>query len=132
LRGLDRGSEWFWISLALFASFWILAGLNQMPGRSPESSRHQYVGVVLGMVVAAELLRGVRIGRQVTLAVIEDVKLTRFASGKLPVTLKRSLAARQAGELRISTDHSSTQWKLWLKTSAAVTICGLTANGRSS
>lgn len=62
-RRLDLRSKWLWIAIAAFAGFWILAGLNQMPGRNPDASRYQYVSVVLAMLVAAELLRGVRVAR---------------------------------------------------------------------
>jgi hypothetical protein len=69
LRRLGRPPPWFWIVLAVGASFWILAGINQMPGREPASSRYQYVGVIFTLLVAAELLRGLRPGRG-TLTVI--------------------------------------------------------------
>ncbi|HET9185111.1 MAG TPA: hypothetical protein VFN82_03115 [Solirubrobacterales bacterium] len=58
-----RVPPWFWALLAIGASFWILAGVNQEAGRDPTSSRYQYVGVVFALLVAAELLRGVRLGR---------------------------------------------------------------------
>jgi len=58
-----RVPPWFWGLLAIGASFWILAGVNQEAGRDPTSSRYQYVGVVFLLLVAAELLRGVRLGR---------------------------------------------------------------------
>lgn len=60
---LGRPSTWFWIVLSLGASFWILAGLNQIPGRTPDASRYQYVAVVFTLLVFAELLRGVRFSR---------------------------------------------------------------------
>jgi hypothetical protein len=63
LKRIGRASTWFWILLALGGSFWILAGLNQIPGRTPDASRYQYVAVVFTLLVFAELLRGVRFGR---------------------------------------------------------------------
>ncbi len=57
---LGRVPNRVWVVLAIAASFWILAGFNQMPGREPTASRYQYVGVILVLLVAAELLRGVR------------------------------------------------------------------------
>jgi hypothetical protein len=64
LGGAPRG---FWVVLAVGISFWTLAGLNQMPGREPDASRYQYVGVVFLLLIAAELLRGVEIGRTATI-----------------------------------------------------------------
>jgi hypothetical protein len=63
----DRVPLWFWVVLATAGSFWILAGFNQMPGREPDASRYQYLDVVFGFMLAAELLRpelerGLRIG----------------------------------------------------------------------
>jgi hypothetical protein len=55
---MKRVPPWFWVTLAIAASFWILAGFNQVPGRQPEVSRYQYVGVVFLFLVAADLLAG--------------------------------------------------------------------------
>ncbi|HEX3735382.1 MAG TPA: hypothetical protein VHU86_09555 [Solirubrobacterales bacterium] len=68
LYKLRGGSRWVWIALAIALGFWILAGLNQMPGRDPTSSRYQYVGAVFILLAAAELLRGVNFGRVPLLA----------------------------------------------------------------
>lgn len=53
--------SWLWVAVAIGGAFWVLAGLNQIPGRTAVASRYQYVGVIFTMLVAAELLRGVRI-----------------------------------------------------------------------
>jgi hypothetical protein len=50
-----------WIVLALAAAFWVLAGLNEKPGRGPTESRYLLPGVVFVLMIAAELLRGVRL-----------------------------------------------------------------------
>ena len=42
----------------------VLAGLNTTIGRGPDAGRYQYVGAILLLLVAAELLRGVRIPRR--------------------------------------------------------------------
>jgi hypothetical protein len=60
LHRLGRVPAWFWVTLAVGGSFWILAGLNQMPGREPDASRYQYLGVVFLFLVAGELLRAER------------------------------------------------------------------------
>ncbi len=79
LRQLGRPPAWLWIVLAIGGSFWILAGLNQMPGRDPTASRYQYVGVILALLVAAELLRGVRPGPR-ALALVAVVAAASVAS----------------------------------------------------
>jgi hypothetical protein len=58
-----------WVVLAVAATFWILAGLNEIPGRAPTVSRYQYVGGIFVLLIAAELLRGIRLKWQWTAAV---------------------------------------------------------------
>jgi len=67
---IGRLPDWVWVALAIAGSFWILAGINQMEGRDPWSSRYQYVGVVFTLLVAAELARGVRLTRGVLVVVL--------------------------------------------------------------
>jgi hypothetical protein len=61
IHRLGRVSNWLWTLLTLGGTFWILAGFNQVQGRTPESSRYQYIGVIFTLLVAAELLRGARL-----------------------------------------------------------------------
>jgi hypothetical protein len=70
LGRLGRAPSWLWVLLAIAGSFWFLAGLNQIPGRSPEASRYQYIGVIFILLIAAELLRGIRISRGAVLVVL--------------------------------------------------------------
>jgi hypothetical protein len=72
-----RGSP-LWPAVATALTFWLLAGLNEAPGRSPFASRYMYVGAVLLLILAADLLAGARIGRR-ALAVAGIV--TAFAIG---------------------------------------------------
>jgi hypothetical protein len=53
-----------WPVAAATASFWLLAGLNYIPGREAVASRYSYAGVVFLLLLAAELLRGARFGRR--------------------------------------------------------------------
>lgn len=74
LYRLGRVPHWFWVVLATAGSFWIFAGFNQMPGREPDASRYQYVGVIFVFMLAAEVLRpelerGLRLGVKVLAAI---------------------------------------------------------------
>jgi len=58
-----------WVVVAVAATFWILAGLNEIPGRAPTVSRYQYVGGIFVLLIAAELLRGIQLKWQWTAVV---------------------------------------------------------------
>lgn len=59
----------FWPVVAAAATNWFLTAFNQIPGRDPTSSRYQYVGGVLVLMLLANLLQGVRFGRRALIAV---------------------------------------------------------------
>lgn len=66
-RPLPRGTG---VALALALSFWILIGLDRTgAGRFALSSRYEYPSAVFILILAAELLRGVRIPRPAAAAV---------------------------------------------------------------
>ena len=54
----------FWPVAAAAATNWFLTAFNQIPGRDPGSSRYQYMGAVLVLLLLANLLQGVRFGRR--------------------------------------------------------------------
>jgi len=58
----------FWPVAAAAATNWFLTALNQVPGRDPSSSRYQYMGAVLVLLLLANLLQGVRFGRRAIVA----------------------------------------------------------------
>lgn len=63
-RGFRRGFfPGLWPVLAAAATFWFLAAFNQGPGREPYSSRYLYVGVLFVLLIAVNLLQGVRFNR---------------------------------------------------------------------
>lgn len=64
-RGFFAG---LWPVLAAAATFWFLAAFNQGPGREPYSSRYLYVGVLFVLLIAVNLLQGVRLNRWVLVA----------------------------------------------------------------
>jgi hypothetical protein len=60
---LERIPRALWVVLAAGMAFWILAGFAVREGRSPWESRYQLPGVVFVLLVATELLRGIRLDR---------------------------------------------------------------------
>jgi len=54
----------FWVVLTIGLAFWILGGFDLKPGRVPWASRYQLLGGVFVLLVAAELLRGVKLSRR--------------------------------------------------------------------
>lgn len=61
---LERIPRSFWIVLAIGLSFWILGGFDLKSGRVPWASRYQIPGGVFVLLVATELLRGVKLSRR--------------------------------------------------------------------
>ncbi|HKF83384.1 MAG TPA: hypothetical protein VKB23_10545 [Solirubrobacterales bacterium] len=64
-RGFFAG---LWPVLGAAATFWFLAAFNFGPGREPYSSRYLYVGGLLVVLIAVNLLQGVRFNRWALLA----------------------------------------------------------------
>lgn len=62
VRSLGRVSPTLAMVVVIALSFWVLAALNQTAARPPESSRYLYPSAVFILLIAGELLRGVRIG----------------------------------------------------------------------
>ena len=56
------------VALAIGITFWALAGINRDLSRPPTSSRYQYPSAVFLLLIAGELLRGLRIPRPAVLA----------------------------------------------------------------
>ena len=51
----------FWTTAIVLLSFWFLTAANTTIGRPPVASRYQYIGVVLSLLVAADLAYGIRV-----------------------------------------------------------------------
>lgn len=69
LYRLERVPRSFWVVLATGLAFWVLGGIAVKPGRVPWASRYQYPGAVFVLLIAVELLRGIRLDwRRLTLA----------------------------------------------------------------
>jgi hypothetical protein len=56
-----------WPVLAAALAFWLLAAFNYIPGREAYSSRYIYAGCVFVLLIAANLLSGVRLRRSALL-----------------------------------------------------------------
>lgn len=63
LHRLGRIPEWLWVIAATAAAFWLLAGFNEKAGREPTVSRYQHIGAVFILLIAAELVAGLRLRR---------------------------------------------------------------------
>ena len=62
LRRVGWPSRWLWAVLAAGGAFWFLTALNAIPLlRTPTTGRYQYPGAIFVLLIAAELLRGVRV-----------------------------------------------------------------------
>jgi hypothetical protein len=69
LRRVGRPSRWLWAVLTAGGAFWFLTALNAIPlSRTPTSGRYQYPGAIFVLLIAAELLRGVRLDKRVLAA----------------------------------------------------------------
>jgi hypothetical protein len=83
LRRVGGPSRGLWTALALGLTFWFLASLNAYSFlREPSDGRYVYPGAVFVLLIAAELLRGVRLGKR-TLAVGTAVTAAAVVSGIL-------------------------------------------------
>jgi len=79
---IERIPRSFWVVLTIGLAFWILGGFAVKEGRVPWASRYQLPGATFVLLVAAELLRGVRLDRRL-LAPAIVVVLAAVASNGL-------------------------------------------------
>jgi hypothetical protein len=54
----------FWRTSAVAVSYWLLAAFNFFPGREASSTRYVYAGAAFVLLMAADLLQGVRFSRR--------------------------------------------------------------------
>ena len=79
-----RPSPRVWPVAAAAAVFWLLAAANYIPSREAYSSRYMYAGSVFALLIAADLLRGVRFGRT-ALIVGGAVTVAAVAANQAPL-----------------------------------------------
>lgn len=77
-KGISAGLA---IVLALALVFWITAGLVRDEGRSPTSSRYQYISAIFLLLVVAESLRGVRLPPLLAGAAMAAIAVFAIAGG---------------------------------------------------
>ncbi|HEU4707460.1 MAG TPA: hypothetical protein VFS64_09740 [Solirubrobacterales bacterium] len=72
-------SAGFWPVLAATAASWFLTAFNYIPGREPSTGRYMYAAGAFTLLLAVELLRGVRFSRK-TLTILGAVTIAAVAS----------------------------------------------------
>jgi hypothetical protein len=97
-----------WPVAAAAATNWFLTAFNQVPGRDPTSSRYQYMGAVLVLLLLANLLAGVRLGRRalavaavVTLAAV-SVNLVVLRDGRDTLAVQSELTRADLAAIEIA------------------------------
>jgi len=97
-----------WPVLAAAGAFWFLAGFNAFPGREAYSSRYLYVGALFVLLIAADLLKGVRLNRWALLAagavtlVAVGFNLTPLREGRDFFRAETVLARSDLGAIEIA------------------------------
>jgi hypothetical protein len=84
-----------WPSLTAALVFWLLAGANTIAGREAWSSRYLYVGALFVLLIAADLLRGVRIPRP-ALVVVAVLALVVIGFNLVPLREGRDFFRQQS------------------------------------
>ncbi len=98
IRVAGRPGRGFWIVLAIAVSFWFLAAFNASIFREPTSGRYQYMGAVFVVLLAAELLRGVKVNRWAATAAMVVAALAALSNLSSLHTAWRGLT--QFGQLQ--------------------------------
>jgi hypothetical protein len=90
-----RVSPRIWVVLAAAGSYWVLGGLNYIPGREPTASRYQYIGAVFIVLIAAEVFREYR-PRPRTIAILGGLTAVALLSNALPLKNGRAFFEQQS------------------------------------
>jgi len=73
LYRIERIPRSLWVVLAIALSFWILGGFDVKSGRVAWASRYQYPAAAMVLLVAADLLRGVKLERRLAIPALAVV-----------------------------------------------------------
>jgi hypothetical protein len=116
---IGRVPRELWIALALAGTFWVLAGLNaKEPGRGPTESRYLLPGAVFVLMIAGELLRGVRVPRPAILiaylagAAIVAANVSALHGAHLAYRNTSDLIKADLGAVEIARDSTATPFFL--------------------
>jgi len=133
---LARGSRLapgFWPVAAAAATNWFLTAFNQIPGRDPTSSRYQYMGAVLVLLLLANLLQGVRLGRRallvggaVTLAAVA-VNLVVLENGRDSLRVQSVLAEADTAAIEIAERTIDPEFSLDTEVAGTTTLIDVQA-----
>jgi hypothetical protein len=73
LYRVERIPRSLWVVLAIALSYWILGGFDVKSGRVAWASRYQYPAAAMVLLVAADLLRGVKLERRLVIPALAVV-----------------------------------------------------------
>jgi hypothetical protein len=79
---IERIPRSLWVVLAIGLAFWVLGGFAVKEGRVPWASRYQLPGATFVLLVAAELLRGVRLDRRLLVPALVVVLAAVASNGR--------------------------------------------------
>jgi len=100
LQRLGRMPPGLLVVGALALSFWLLAGFNEQLGREATASRYTYIGAIFVLMIAAELLRGVRLRAPALLAVFALLAVT--VASNLAFLHQQYLKLETTGEIELA------------------------------
>jgi hypothetical protein len=118
LYRMGRVPRELWVALALAGTFWVLAALNEKPGRGPTESRYLLPGAIFVLMIAGELLRGVRVPRPAILiaylagAAIVAANVSVLHGAHLAYRNTSELIEADLGAVEIARDSTATPFVL--------------------
>jgi len=83
LYRMERVPRSLWVILAIALAFWIFGGIAVKPGRVPWASRYQYPGAAMVLLVAAGMLRGLKLDRRLLPPALIAVAVSLAGNGLL-------------------------------------------------
>jgi hypothetical protein len=115
-------------------TFWILTGASFYPGRAPDASRYQLIDVVLLVLVAAEMARGLELGTLLRVAAVLATIAIVFSNISGPLSfgdgfLRRESAYAKAelGAIEIGRRYASPDLRLTAAIARDPYLSGVTA-----